>query len=99
MTKADIVLRVSIKTGIHESLIHDIVNSFMTTVKGSLEQKEDVDLNGFGSFIAIYRAPKTVRHFSQKRKMIIPGQYKPIFRPADEFSHRIASLPRCGHRK
>lgn len=51
MTKADIVNSISQKTGIDKPTVLNIVEAFMTSVKESLANEENVYLRGFGSFI------------------------------------------------
>ena len=58
MTKADIVNSISQKTGIDKPTVLNIVEAFMTSVKESLANEENVYLRGFGSFILKKRAQK-----------------------------------------
>ena len=51
MTKADIVNSISQKTGIDKPTVLNIVEAFMTSVKESLANEDNVYLRGFGSFI------------------------------------------------
>ena len=50
MTKADIVARLSDKTGLEKTDVQAIVDGFMREVRQSLEAGENVYLRGFGSF-------------------------------------------------
>ncbi len=50
MTKADIVAKISDKTGIEKAAVLNTVEEFMKTVRGSLEGGENVYLRGFGIF-------------------------------------------------
>ena len=62
MTKADIVNRISDKTGIEKADVQAVVENFMIEIKRSLENGENVYLRGFGSFIIKKRAQKTGRN-------------------------------------
>ena len=53
MTKADIVSEIAKNTGVEKVQVMAIVEAFMDSVKGSLENGENVYLRGFGSFIII----------------------------------------------
>ena len=64
MTKADIVNSISQKTGIDKPTVLNIVEAFMTSVKESLANEENVYLRGFGSFILKKRAQITARNIS-----------------------------------
>ena len=68
MTKADLVVEVSNKTGVDRATTQVVVESFMTTVKNSLLRKESVYLRGFGSFIIKERAQKTGRNAQKPKK-------------------------------
>ena len=52
MTKADIINEIASSTGISKKDVSAVVESFMDAIKDSLlENKENVYLRGFGSFI------------------------------------------------
>ena len=72
MTKADIVSDISKKTGIDKATVLNTVEAFMSTVKESLANEENVYLRGFGSFILKKRAQKTARNISKNTTIIIP---------------------------
>lgn len=89
MTKADIVNSISQKTGIDKPTVLNIVEAFMTSVKESLANEENVYLRGFGSFILKKRAQKTARNISKNTTIIIPEHNIPAFKPAKTFMHKI----------
>lgn len=89
MTKADIVLEVSKKTGVDRATALAVVEAFMDTVKNSLEKQQNVYLRGFGSFILKKRAEKTARNISKNTTIIIPAHNIPAFKPAKSFVERI----------
>lgn len=88
MTKADIVNSISQKTGIDKPTVLNIVEAFMTSVKESLANEENVYLRGFGSFILKKRAQKTARNISKNTTIIIPEHNIPAFKPAKTFYAR-----------
>lgn len=89
MTKADIVNSITQKTGIDKPTVLNIVEAFMTSVKESLANEENVYLRGFGSFILKKRAQKTARNISKNTTIIIPEHNIPAFKPAKTFMHEI----------
>ena len=89
MTKADIVNSISQKTGIDKPTVLNIVEAFMTSVKESLANEENVYLRGFGSFILKKRAQKTARNISKNTTIIIPEHNIPAFKPTKTFMHEI----------
>lgn len=91
MTKAEIVAKISDKLGMEKADVQASVESFMTEVKGSLEEGENVYLRGFGSFIVKTRAEKTGRNISKNTTIKIPAHNIPAFKPAKVFVDGVKS--------
>lgn len=89
MTKADIVARLSDKTGIEKTDVQAIIDGFMREVRVSLESGDNVYLRGFGSFILKKRARKTGRNISKNTTLVIPAHYVPAFKPAKTFAETV----------
>jgi DNA-binding protein HU-beta len=89
MTKADIVARISDKTGMDKADVQATVESFMKEVRGSLESGENVYLRGFGSFIIKKRAQKTGRNISKNTTLLIPAHNIPSFKPSKGFVENV----------
>lgn len=85
MTKADIVKEIAKQTGIEKDAVLTIVEQFMTAVKDSLANGENVYLRGFGSFIVKQLAEKTARNISKNTTIVIPAHNIPFFKPSDVF--------------
>jgi DNA-binding protein HU-beta len=85
MTKADIVNEVAKATGLEKIAVQKVIESFMDSVKDSLEKGENVYLRGFGSFIVKERAEKTARNISKNTTIVIPAHRIPAFKPAKVF--------------
>ena len=89
MTKAEIVADIAQKTGIEKVAIQAAVEEFMTVVKDSLAEGENVYLRGFGSFIVKKRAEKTGRNISKNQTILIPAHNIPAFKPAKTFMNDV----------
>lgn len=89
MTKAEIVNKISAKTGIDKTTVLMAVEAFMDTVKESLSNEENVYLRGFGSFILKKRAQKVARNISKNTTIVIPEHNIPAFKPAKAFMQEI----------
>jgi DNA-binding protein HU-beta len=89
MTKADIVNEISKNTGIEKVAVQKTVEAFMSTVKTSLVNGNNVYLRGFGSFIVKKRAEKTARNISKNTTIIIPQHFIPAFKPAKTFVAKV----------
>ena len=85
MTKADIVSKISEKLGMEKGDVQATVETFMSEVKTSLENGDNVYLRGFGSFIIKTRAEKTGRNISKNTTIKIPAHNIPAFKPAKVF--------------
>jgi DNA-binding protein HU-beta len=89
MTKADIVAKISEKTGYEKESVQHVVELFMKEIKTSMEEGENVYLRGFGSFFIKTRAEKTGRNISKNTTLIIPAHNIPSFKPAKVFSEAV----------
>ena len=89
MTKADIVKNISDKTGMDKSDVQMISEKFMSEVKNSLKNNENVYLRGFGSFIVKTRAEKTGRNISKNLAVVIPAHNIPAFKPSKTFVNSV----------
>lgn len=96
MTKADIVTRITDRTGMEKADVQAVVESFMKEVRGSLESGENVYLRGFGSFIIKKRAEKTGRNISKNTTLIIPAHNIPSFKPAKTFVESVKKKVKVG---
>ncbi len=89
MTKADVVAKLSDKTGLEKGDVQAIIDGFMREVRVSLENGDNVYLRGFGSFILKKRAQKTGRNISLNTTLVIPAHYVPAFKPAKVFVETV----------
>jgi DNA-binding protein HU-beta len=96
MTKAEVINEIAVKTGIEKVVVQQTVESMMKVIKGSLTNKENVYLRGFGSFICKKRAQKTGRIITKNTTIIIPEHYIPAFKPAKVFAEKVKSSHKKG---
>ncbi len=90
MTKADIIEKIVLKTGVARKDVSASVEAFMEVIKDSLlENKENVYLRGFGSFIVKHRAEKTARNISKNTTIMIAAHDFPSFKPAKSFVSKM----------
>ena len=89
MTKAEIVKEVSKSTGIEATTVSAVVEGFMSTVKKSLSEGENVYLRGFGTFAVQTRAQKTARNITKNTTVIIPEHKVPTFKPCPDFKNQV----------
>ena len=91
MTKAELVSKISEKTGVEKLTTLAIVESMMNEIKDSISANESVFLRGFGTFKAKKRAEKTGRNIKKNTTIIIPAHYIPAFKPAKVFVEEVKS--------
>ena len=90
MTKADIITKISEQTGVAKKDIAATVEAFMEEIRVSLaENKENVYLRGFGSFIVKHRAQKAARNISKNTTLVIDAHDFPAFKPAKSFIEKM----------
>ena len=89
MTKAEIVREVSKSTGIEATTVSAVVEGFMSPVKQSLSEGENVYLRGFGTFEVKTRAAKTARNITKNTTMVIPEHKVPTFKPCTDFKNQV----------
>ena len=85
MTKAEIVAEIAKQTGMEKTVVMNVVEAFMESVKGSMIAGNEVFLRGFGSFIIKKRAEKVARNISKNTTITIPAHNIPAFKPAKAF--------------
>ncbi len=90
MTKADVVIDITKRTGVDKETALVVVEAFMQSVKANMISGNNVYLRGFGSFILKKRAEKTARNISQHTTIIVPEHNIPAFKPSKSFSEAVA---------
>jgi len=92
MTKAEIVKMIAIQTGVAPKDVSIVVEAFMEEIRNSLaDNKENVYLRGFGSFIVKHRAKKTARNISKNTTLVIDAHDLPAFKPCKSFIDRMTN--------
>jgi len=89
MTKAEIISKISEKTGVEKTTATTVIESLMFEIKESIKQNESVFLRGFGTFLAKERKEKTGRNISKNTTIIIPAHHIPAFKPAKVFKQEV----------
>ena len=90
MTKAEIIAKIADETGVAKKDVATTVEAFMEEIRQSLgENKENVYLRGFGTFIVKRRAQKTARNISKNTTLIIDAHDIPAFKPSKSFIEKM----------
>jgi DNA-binding protein HU-beta len=93
MRKADLINKISDKTGIPKVDVLVTLETMFKEIKGTLATGENLYIRGFGSFIIKKRAAKIGRNIKKNVAVNIPEHFIPAFKPAREFVQEIKSSP------
>ena len=86
MTKAEIINKIVLETGISKKDVAVTIEAFMEEIRQSMSvRKENVYLRGFGTFTVKHRAQKTARNISKNTTLVIDAHDFPAFKPAKSF--------------
>jgi DNA-binding protein HU-beta len=91
MRKADLINKISEKTGIPKVDVLVSLETMFKEIKGTLAEGENIYIRGFGSFIVKKRAAKIGRNIKKNVAVSIPEHYIPAFKPSREFVQEIKS--------
>lgn len=89
MRKADLINKISDKTGIPKVDVLVTLETMFREIKSSLAEGENLYIRGFGSFIIKKRAAKIGRNIKKNTSVSIPEHFIPAFKPAKEFVMEI----------
>jgi len=93
MTKADLVEEVAGKTGLTRTDVAVVVEAFLEAVKKSLENGNNIEIRGFGTFKVKQRKARKARNPRTGIEVPVPDRKVPVFKPSNEFKALIAKLP------
>jgi DNA-binding protein HU-beta len=93
MRKADLINKISDKTGIPKVDVLVTLETMFREIKASLANGENLYVRGFGSFIIKKRAAKIGRNIKKNVAVAIPEHFIPAFKPAKEFVQEIKTSP------
>ncbi len=89
MTKADVINEIADKTGIDRLDVQASVEAFVSVVKNSMADGENIYIRGFGSFVNKKRAKKIARNISKNTAIVIEEHFIPSFKPSKVFVEKI----------
>jgi DNA-binding protein HU-beta len=89
LTKAEVITEIADKTGVNKADVSSIIEGFVSVVKNSMIEGNNVYVRGFGSFVNKKRARKVARNISKNTAIIIEEHYIPSFKPAKVFVNKI----------
>ena len=91
MTKAEIVEKIVVTTGIEKGTVLAVVEAVMENIKANMTKGENIYLRGFGTFLLKKRAEKIGRNITKNTAIKIPAHMIPAFKPSKEFIEEVKS--------
>jgi len=89
MNKKNLVDELAKGTGLTKVEVSAVVEGFMSIVSKALQDKESVELRGFGTFVPVHRAPRRARDPISGDIRPIPAKWTVIFRPAPRMKNAV----------
>lgn len=80
MTKAEIIKKVASETGMLRKDTSMVVDTFIDCIVDALEEGDNVELRGFGTFSMQPRKPRIGRNPKTGEQISIPGRTVPTFK-------------------
>jgi DNA-binding protein HU-beta len=89
VTKAEVITKISEKTGIQKDDVTQTIEAFFKVVKDSMAEGDNIYVRGFGSFVNKKRAKKIARNISKNTAIVIDEHFVPSFKPSKVFIEKI----------
>ena len=89
MNKAELVKSMADETGLSQKDAEKALNSFVNQVSNALEQKDKVQLIGFGTFETRERSERTGRNPQTNEEITIPASTVPAFKAGKALKDRV----------
>ena len=89
MNKAELVKAMADETGLSQKDTEKVLNSFVNQVSNALEQKDKVQLVGFGTFETRERAERTGRNHQTNEEIKIPASTVPAFKAGKALKEKV----------
>lgn len=89
MNKAELITKMSEKSNLTKKDAEVALRAFIETVEEALENRDKVQLIGFGTFETRDRAERVGRNPRTKEEIKIPASTVPVFKAGKEFKERV----------
>lgn len=84
VTKADIVNKIADATGMTKTDTAAVVEGFLSSVVSALQERDHLEIRGFGTFKVVRRASRTGRNPKTGDVVKIPERPVPVFKSSRE---------------
>lgn len=93
ITKRDLVVKISNKTGLTQQQVFDVIQNTLDTITATLANNDEVVLRNFGSFQVRQTKQKVGRNPNKPgTDVVIPPRAIVKFKPGKQMKERVATL-------
>ena len=93
ITKRDLVVKISNKTGLTQQQVFDVIQNTLDTITDTLAKNDEVVLRNFGSFQVKQTKQKVGRNPNKPgTDVIIPPRAIVKFKPGKQMKEKVATL-------
>ncbi|OTW50550.1 DNA-binding protein [Bacillus thuringiensis serovar silo] len=89
MNKTELITQVAVKTGLKRSQASLAVDTLLESIQQALQNGDNVQLIGFGTFEVRERAAREGRNRSTGESLIIPAKKTPAFKAGKQFKKSV----------
>jgi DNA-binding protein HU-beta len=89
MTKADIVDKVALGTGLTKLETEAIIEGFFKTVIDSLRDGKGIEIRGFGTYKVKKKGARQARNPKTGDQVFVPEHYVPTFKFSKDFKELV----------
>lgn len=95
MIKADLIQRVSEKTGVQKTVVSRVLEAVLTEIIKGVWDDSSVILRGFGTFSCKKERARIGRNFSNGETVDVPEKIVPVFEPGTSFKNYSLESEQC----
>lgn len=89
MTKADIVDKIALGTGLTKLETEAIIEGFFKTVIDALREGKGIEIRGFGTYKVKKKRARQARNPKTGEQVFVPEHYVPTFKFSKEFKELV----------
>ncbi len=89
MTKADIVDKIALGTGLTKLETEAIIEGFFKTVIEALREGKGIEIRGFGTYKVKKKRARQARNPKTGEQVFVPEHYVPTFKFSREFKELV----------
>jgi nucleoid DNA-binding protein len=89
VTKRDIVVDIANKTGLTQTEVKDIIETFLESISATLENNHSIEIRGFGTFYPKMRKPRPARNIHTGEVVPLEERVVPLLRYSNNLKEKV----------